>query len=237
MSQNNQTAPTAQLATTENNSVSIFNDSNAFAHAQRIATMLAQSDIIPSNYKNNLPNVLVAMEMAHRIGASPLAVMQNMNVIHGRPSWSSTFIIASINTCGRFKPLRFKFEGTGENKSCLAYTTDTNGELLEGPPASIAMAKKEGWFGKSGSKWQSMPDLMLQYRAAAFFGRLYAPDVLLGMQSADEIEDVSAGSNTSTPAPTIEVLKDEVNKRVRKTKEPKTETVVATPVHTDEELL
>lgn len=195
-------------------SVSIFNDNASFEHAQRIAKMLSSSDLVPANYKGNIANTLVALEMANRIGASPLAVMQNMNVIEGRPSWSSTFIIASINTCGRFAPLQFEVtnEGTKEmsytywdgpkgqrtrkqgtsklnNTVCYAWATDKQGKRLEGPSVSIEMAVKEGWYFKDGSKWQSMPELMLRYRAAAFFGRLYAPEVMMGMHTQEEIQD------------------------------------------------
>lgn len=48
---------------------------------------------------------------------------------------------------------------------------------------------QKGWFSKDGSKWRTMPELMLRYRAASFFGRLYAPDILYGMQTTEEVED------------------------------------------------
>jgi len=51
------------------------------------------------------------------------------------------------------------------------------------------MAVAEGWFGKAGSKWQTMPEVMLRYRAASFFGKLYAPELLMGIQTAEEIHD------------------------------------------------
>jgi hypothetical protein len=53
------------------------------------------------------------------------------------------------------------------------------------------MAKAEGWLDKAGSKWKTMPELMLKYRAAAFFGRLYAPEVLMGMQTSEEVIDIT----------------------------------------------
>lgn len=197
-----------------NQSVSIFADANVFAHAQRIANMLAQSDMVPKEYKGNIPNTMVALEMANRIGASPLAVMQNMNVIHGKPSWSSQFIIASINSCGRYKPLRFILSGEGDNRTCVAWTTDNSGERLESPAVSVAMAKKEGWFSKTGSKWQTMPELMLRYRAAAFFGRLYAPELMMGMKTADEVEDITTTTEITTV--TAEPAIEELNKKARK---------------------
>lgn len=162
-----------------------------FDHAQRVAKMLASSDLVPQSYKNNIQNTMIAMEMANRIGASPLMVMQNLNVIQGKPSWSSTFIIASLNACKRFSPLRFDFDGEGDEYGCKAWANDAKtSERLEGPKVTWTMVKAEGWLAKTGSKWKTMAELMFRYRAAAFFGRLYAPDILMGMQTAEEVLDV-----------------------------------------------
>ena len=159
----------------------------SFEHAQRVAKALSSSTMIPKDYQNNIPNTLVALEMAHRIGASPLMVMQNLHIIQGRPSWSSAFIIAALNASGRFTALKYK----ATDKSCKAYATEkATGELLEGPTVTLDMAKAEGWLTKQGSKWQTMPELMLRYRAAAFFGRLYAPEIMMGMHAVEEISDV-----------------------------------------------
>ena len=79
----------------------------SFETAQREAKALSSSDLVPQQYKGNVANTLVALEIAHRIGASPLMVMQNLHIIHGRPSWSSTFVIAAINGSGKFTALRF----------------------------------------------------------------------------------------------------------------------------------
>lgn len=168
----------------------VFSSAQSFESAQRMATALSKSNLVPKEYVNNMPNALVALEVAQRIGASPLMVMQNLYIVHGRPSWSSQFIIAAINSCGRFKPLRFDIAGDGDDRTCIAWTEDNSGYRLESPPVSIGMAKKEGWYSKNGSKWQTMPELMLRYRSASFFGRLYAPDVLMGMYSEDEARDM-----------------------------------------------
>lgn len=180
-----------------------FSDSIAFEHAQRVAKMLSSSDLIPSQYRGNIQNTMIALEMANRIGASPLMVMQNLYIVQGKPSWSSSFIIAAINNSKRFTPLRFETKGEGDSLTCLAYANDLHtNDRLKGPKVSMEMAKKEGWFSKSGSKWQTMPELMIMYRAAAFFGRLYSPDILMGMQTAEEVNDVV----DSTPK--SEIIKD-----------------------------
>lgn len=89
---------------------------------------------------------------------------------------------------------------TIRNRECYAYAVEARtGEHLRGPVVSMRMAVAEGWLAKDGSKWQSMPEMMLRYRAAAFFGRIYAPELLLGIPASDELEDIAA--STSTPAP------------------------------------
>ena len=85
-------------------------------------------------------------------------------------------------------PLRF----VGDlDKGIKAVATEkATGEPVEGPAVTMAMAKAEGWIDKAGSKWKTMPELMMRYRAAAFFGRLYAPEITMGMHSVDEVVDI-----------------------------------------------
>jgi hypothetical protein len=253
MNQHQPTTMTEQLtiAPAPAHSITAFSNAASFESAQRMALALVSSNIVPEQYrgKDNIGNAIVALEMAQRIGASPLAVMQNLNIIHGRPSWSSTFIIAALNSCGRFAPVRFEVTGEGDDRSCIAWTTDKTGERLEGPPASIAMAKAEGWFAKNGSKWKTMPELMLRYRAAAFFGRLYAPDVLNGMHATEEVEDIGDRPRNVTartesailddaPAPVIEPPAPQPLKAKAKAAvvdiEPEPVAVQAEPVATDD---
>jgi hypothetical protein len=99
-----------------------------------------------------------------------------------------------VNAAGRFEPLQFKMDGTEgkPDRSCIAWTkSKADGATLEGPKITLEMAKAEGWSTKNGSKWLTMPELMLRYRAAAFFARLYAPDITLGMMTAEEAIDTT----------------------------------------------
>lgn len=192
----------------------VFTGIQQFENAQRIGKALASSALVPKEYQGQagLANTLVAMEIAHRMGLSPLQVMQNLHIIHGRPSWSSQFIIAMINGCGRFTPLDYKMNGEGDGLSCFAYATElATGKELKGPTVTMAMAKKEGWATKTGSKWQTMPDLMIRYRAAAFWGRLYVPEFLVGMKTQDEvidIEPVQVSSDASIVTELNKAIKD-----------------------------
>lgn len=205
----------------------------SFEFMQRTAKMFSQSSMVPTAYRNviekgygknmvvtenhsALPNCIIALNMSQRMNADPLMIMQNLHVIEGRPSWSSQFIIAAINSCGRYSPLRFDIKKGPEidatcttyewengskkaivtktrvsNTSCIAWAIELATQTrLESPAVTMEMAVNEGWFGKNGSKWKSMPELMLRYRSAAFFGRIYAPELLMGLPSAEETHDV-----------------------------------------------
>ncbi|MDU5771907.1 hypothetical protein [Acinetobacter sp.] len=210
----------------------------AFELSQRIAKMLSASTLVPEQYRqtikvktgkdqygnmtyreepnpNGLANCVIALNMASRLNADPLMVMQNLYLIEGRPSWSSQFIMAAINSCGRFSALRFELEDLGEKEveytetvwenrskknvvkkitirdlSCVAFAVEREtGERIESSKITMEMAVKEGWYGKNGSKWQTMPEQMLRYRAASFFGRVYAPELLMGLRSSEEEQE------------------------------------------------
>lgn len=212
-----------------------FFDLQSFELMQRVSKMFASSNIVPESYRSviekldrygnvkesrenprALANCAVALSMAQRMNADPMMVMQNLHIIEGRPSWSSQWIIAAVNSCGRFSPLHFEIEDKGQcdveyvetywegkerrtrtkkitvhNKICTAWATEkATGDRIESPPVSIEIAVKEGWYGRNGSKWQTMPDMMLRYRSAAFFGKLYAPEILMGLSTAEEAHDI-----------------------------------------------
>jgi hypothetical protein len=165
----------------------------SFELMQRAAKLLTASSLVPKEYQGNLPNCVIALNMATRLGADPLMVMQNLYVVHGRPSWSAQFLIACFNQCGRFSSMRYRWGGTPgtDSWSCIAYSKElATGEVIEGPEITIALAKKEGWYQKNGSKWQSIPQLMLMYRAAAWLTRTHAPEISMGLQTQEEMHDV-----------------------------------------------
>jgi hypothetical protein len=169
-----------------------FSDLAGFELAQRAAKALSMSSLVPQNYRGNLPDCVVALELAQRIGASPLMVMQNLYVVHGRPSWSAQFLVAAVNQCGRFTALQYEWTGkpNTDDWTCRAWAKDkSTGERVQGPAVSIKMAKDEGWYSKNGSKWKTIPELMLMYRAATFFARTNAPELTMGLQTAEEVHD------------------------------------------------
>lgn len=249
-----------------------------FDQIQRVAKALSASTLVPVQYRAfaevkeygkvtgytpngaGLPNCIVALNMAQRMGADPLMVMQNLYVIEGRPSWSSQFIIASINSCGRFNPLRYDLSQPGKeqevsykattwknkqkveetktikvrHQTCTAWTTERGVQIptfspeelrkksmlqlcreygvpvIESPEVSIQMALDEGWLTKNGSKWQTMPEVMLRYRAASLLGRLYAPELLMGLQTVEEVNDFIEPRDTDIQGETVTVHVDDL---------------------------
>lgn len=169
----------------------IFGNSQTFELAQRMANALSTSTIVPKDYQGKIGNCLIALEMASRLNTSPLMVMQNLYVVNGRPAWSSQYIVAMINSSKKYQTeLQYEITGTGDKMSCYAYADDYNGHRVTGPTISMDMAKKEGWIDRNGSKWKTMPEVMIRYRAASFFGRLNCPDMIMGLYSSDEIIDL-----------------------------------------------
>lgn len=186
-----------------------FGDQQAFELIQRAGSLLSNSRIVPPDYqgKDNMPNCVVALNMANRIGADPLMVMQNLVIVHNKPTWSSQFLIATVNTCGRFTSLRYEFFGEPNTNEwgCRAWAIEKEtGEKLIGTDITIAIAKAEGWYDKKGSKWKTIPQQMLMYRAGAWWARTYAPELSMGLSTAEEVIDIidvnpeSGEVNTST---------------------------------------
>lgn len=177
-----------------------------FEIMQRMAKMYTESTIVPDTYKGNIGNCVIALDMAMRMGCNPLMCMQNLYIVHGSPAFSSKFLIATINASGRFSPLRYEFKGE-EGKPeygcrCVAYESSDkeHKEPLHGDWITMAMADKEGWTKKNGSKWQSMPSQMLRYRAAAFWQRVYCPEISMGLITKEEAEDIQDAEYTEISA-------------------------------------
>ena len=173
--------------------VSMWNDLKMMNNTFRMAKMLAASALVPDAYRNSPENCVVAIDIANRMGISPLMVMQSLYVVKGKPSWSGSFCAAAINGCGRFSPLEFEYVGEEGKPSWGCYATAvrlSTGKRCYSDIITIQMANSEGWINKPGSKWRTMPRQMMMYRAAAFFARAHCSDILLGYKTVEEIQDM-----------------------------------------------
>lgn len=193
----------------EQNSVTMWNNLSMFETTQRMAKLLSVSNIAPQNYRGNLPDCVIAIDIANRMGVSPLTVMQNSQIVHGNFSWKGTACKAMIDSCGKYTKTRYVEVGEKGKDSWGFYleAIDKDGEIIKGIPVTMEMAKKEGWYDKNGSKWKTMPELMMKYRASAFFMRTECASLAMGFLTAEENEDIY---NNKTKSNLTNVLDEEI---------------------------
>ena len=179
--------------TTELATNSVWENKDAFNQILRAADMLSKTSIIPQSYQGKPQDCFVAIEMANRMGVSPMVVMQNMYVVKGKPSWAGQACTMLINSCGKFKDVKHIYTGEKGKPNRGCYVTATrisDGSQVDGVEVTMQMAQAEGWT--SNSKWRNMPELMLAYRASAFFARVYCPEAMMGVQTAEEVYDADS---------------------------------------------
>jgi len=188
-----------------------FESAAALRHFTAAATVFAQSQLVPKHLQGKVQDCLILMNMAMRMQEDPLLVLQNCFVVSGTPGFKTQFLIARANASGQLKskirwnverlePAVLKLEGFEmPNLRVTAQAVDNFGELMEASVTSD-MAIREKWT--SNPKYRSMPEHMLRWRAAAFLIRLYMPEVMMGMQTIEEIEDVVAANPEAQVAPT-----------------------------------
>lgn len=173
--------------------MSPFADSESFQKLFNIGKMWASSDLVPSAYRGKAMDCTIAVDMANRMGISPMMVMQNLYVVKGNPQWSGQACMSLIKADSQFKNVHHVYTGEKYTDSWGCYVSAikrSTGEEVRGPEVTIKMVKDEGWYDKPGSKWKTMPELMLVYRAAAFFARIHIPNTLMGCAVEGEIEDI-----------------------------------------------
>jgi len=170
-----------------------------------IAQDLANSNLLPDAFRGNVPNILIAMESANRFGIAPVEVMKNTHIIKGKLAFDSKMVIALVNRSGKLDgPIQYWLD---ENETeCVAYGF-INGVQYTGPKVTLAMAKANRW----GALWNTIPGIMLRYRAAIFFTRLTIPEVILGMDDFQEQQDIQAHNGhqqTQSDASALDNLND-----------------------------
>lgn len=160
-----------------------------FEHLQRVAKAFAASKILPEIYRNDVASCFVAVHMANRMQIDPFTFMQNSYVVQGKPALEGKLMIAVLNARGGYiDGIEYEYSGEGDDYGCRAFGTLRNGKVHEAR-VDIKLAKAEGWYAKN-PKWKNMPDQMLAYRSAAFLLRKYRPELLMGLQTYEEVQDV-----------------------------------------------
>lgn len=183
-------------------SVDVFSNPESFQKLYDIGKMFASSSLVPQAYQQKPMDCTIAVDMANRMGVSPMMVMQNLYVVRGKPSWSGQACTSMIMASGRFKNVHHEYTGEKGTDSRGCYLQAERVEdhvVVKGPEVTIQMAKDEEWYSKSGSKWKTMPELMLAYRASAFFARVHIPNALMGCAVEGEVEDITKEKPQQAP--------------------------------------
>ncbi len=157
------------------------------------AQYLAQSDLLPKHFAGKPANCLIALEYAKQLSTvskslSPISVMQNLYVVKGNVGLSSKFIIALANSSGKFDhPLLFDVDKSNKSNLSVKCFSKICGQDVS-YTVDMEMAKAEGWT--SNPKYKTMPELMLRYRSASFLVRTCFPEVIMGLNSDDDVRDI-----------------------------------------------
>lgn len=167
-------------------------DPNHFLHAKEVAKTLAMSQALPPHFRGKPAEVFFALQTAFDLGISPLMAMQNLYMVQGRMGMSATLAIALCNTNGPFlAPLRWETDRSDPDNlsvTCVGILDATDPtEARVDLTVDMNQARADGWV--KNPKYKTIPEQMLKYRSAVWFIRLYAPEVLLGLQSSDELVD------------------------------------------------
>lgn len=209
--------PTTTAVATSEMGMLNYMDGSSLNKAYKNAQIIATSSLMPDTYAKHPENVLIAMDIASRTNYGLMMVMQNLYIVKGHPAWSGQFCLAAIKGCGKYSNVKYVW--VGDNKDAPDYgcylqaTEVATGETVRGSVITNAMVKGEGWLQKAGSKWQTMPEQMFKYRAAAFFARTECPEVLMGLQTVEEINDVAGYEprEKKTTTITLDGTYEEVN--------------------------
>jgi len=184
---------TAVAVNEENTSLLNYMDGTSLNKAYKNAQIIASSALMPDTYKAHPENVLIAMDIASRTNFGLMTVCQNLYIVKGKPAWAGQFCVAAIKGCGKYTDIEYIWTGERDSETfgCYLQAKDiATGKTVRGTAVTQKMVKDEGWLDKPGSKWKTMPEQMYKYRAASFFARTECPEVLMGLQTREEVEDV-----------------------------------------------
>lgn len=179
-----------QSVALDDSSYSIYLDTARFEQAQRAAKMLSCSTIVPEHYRGNTSNCLIALDMSANLQMNPLLFMQKTSIISNKMVFEGQLVISLVNKLKPFQtPIEFEYNGEpgDEDYACTAWATSKAGQRVE-YLLRYSDAIKIGNAGKN-KNWQNATQLMISYRAATYLVRLYAPEIMLGCYTVDEMQE------------------------------------------------
>lgn len=178
-----------------------------FEQALTFCDYLADSDLVPKDFKGKPANCLIAIQWGAELGLKPLQAVQNIAVINGRAALWGDAVIALV----RSSPLCEYITESDDGHAAIC-KVKRRGEAEEIRTFSMDDAKAAGLSGKQGP-WTQYPKRMRQMRARAFALRDVFPDVLRGMPIAEEIMDIPAGGSAQ-PDQTRNAIEGQAEKQL-----------------------
>lgn len=155
-----------------------------FDQALTFANYLADSDMVPKDFRGKPGNCLIAMQWGNELGMKAIQAIQNIAVINGRPALWGDAVIALVRSSPVCEYVQEADDG--HTSTCKV---KRRGEPEQYRTFSMDDAKQAGLLSKQGP-WTQYPKRMRQMRARAFALRDVFPDVLRGMPVAEEVMDI-----------------------------------------------
>jgi len=191
-----------------------------------MAKVLMSSDFVPDRYKDGSPramaNALYTREISLQQGIPWVEVMQNLNIVKGKPMWESRYLIERMAQKG-IEP-NYEFEERGKKKvsydvwsgpkearrketkaldisdRACRFVAVRGERETKGPWVSLEMAIQEGWYYREGSKWPTMTEKMLMYAAAREYNKYYPTVSLASIPTEDEVFDWDSSAASPSTA-------------------------------------
>lgn len=157
-----------------------------FEQALTFSDYLAESDMVPKDFKGKPGNCLIAMQWGSELGLKPLQALQNIAVINGRPALWGDAVIAIVRGSQLCEYVIEEMDSQGS----AVCRVKRRGEQEQVRTFSDMDAKTAGLLGKQGP-WTTNPKRMKQMRARSFALRDVFPDVLKGIAIAEEAQDIA----------------------------------------------
>ena len=166
--------------------------------------ILANSSMVPTNFRGKKEDIFTAVEFGLMVGLNPMQALTNIAVINGRPSIWGDAALALVKASGRLEYIKEYIKGDGENLTAVCEVKRKDEPVAVIREFSVQDAKRAGlWGNKSKSPWINYPKRMLQLRARAWSLRDTFPDILNGLQIAEEVQDIE-DANPNDTVSTIE---------------------------------
>jgi hypothetical protein len=159
--------------------------------AMKYCQMIANSDVVPKDFKGKPGNVLIAVQMGGELGLSPMQAIQNVAVINGRPCLWGDAIVAVCQAHPDYEWHKEWYEN--DTAHC---TVKRRGA----PEYTYSFGMKEvvsGGYDKKQGPWQTDRKRMMQMRARRAFRDQFA-DALKGLYMAEEAIDIEQVEATVT---------------------------------------